>query len=83
MGRGVHRPSVQHTSNFERTVHSGENTMELRSAISSTFHNVVEKQNSHRFKNWRWRRRRFCLRRPVSHIYQGLWWLYPGYCACV
>jgi len=29
------------------------------------------------------RRRRFCLRRTVCRIYQGLCWPYPGYCACV
>jgi hypothetical protein len=42
MGGGVRRPSAQYTSNFERTICSGENTTESRSAISSTFHNVVQ-----------------------------------------
>jgi len=28
------------------------------------------------------RRRRSCLRRTIYLTYQGLWWPYPGYCAC-
>jgi hypothetical protein len=52
MGRGLRRSSAQYTSNFEKTVCSGEKTMESRSAISSTFLTVVEKRNLYRFKNW-------------------------------
>jgi len=52
MGGGVRRSSAQYTSNFEKTVCSGEKTMESRSAISSTFLTVVEKRNLYRFKNW-------------------------------
>jgi len=57
MGGGVRRPSAQYTSNYERKVCSGKNTTESRSVISSAFHNVVDKRNPYRFKNW-------CLR-PV------------------
>jgi len=47
----VCRPSAQYSSKFERTAYSGESTTETRSAISSTFHNVVEKRKPYRFKN--------------------------------
>jgi hypothetical protein len=47
----VRRLSAQYTSKFERTVGSGENTTESRSAISSTFHNVAENRNPYESKN--------------------------------
>jgi hypothetical protein len=49
----VRRPFAQYTSNFETTACSGEKTTESHSAISSTFHNDVKKQNPYRFKNLR------------------------------
>jgi len=51
MGGGVCRPSAQYTLNFETTVCSGENTKELRIAVSSMLHSDVEKQNPYCFKN--------------------------------
>jgi hypothetical protein len=46
---------VQYTRNFERTVCATENTTELRSAVSNTFHNDMEKRNPYQSKS---RRRR-------------------------
>jgi hypothetical protein len=48
-------PYVQYTSNIEMTVCTTENTIESRSSIKNTFHNVVEKRNPYQSKN---RRRR-------------------------
>jgi hypothetical protein len=47
----VRRLSAQYTSDFEKIVYSGQNTTISRSAISSTFHNVLKKRNPYRFKN--------------------------------
>jgi hypothetical protein len=56
------------------------NTTESRSSVKNTFHNVVEKRNPYQSKNRR--RRRFCVRRTVCHVYQGQSRQYAGSCAC-
>jgi len=48
---------AQYTSNVQRTFCTIENTTESHSAISYTFHNVVEKRNPHQSED-RCRRRK-------------------------
>jgi len=55
---GVHRQSAQYSSNFERTVRSGENTTESRSAIANKFHTDMENRKQYQYKSRR--------RRPIS-----------------
>jgi hypothetical protein len=74
-------PYAQYTSNVEKTVFAIENRTESRSSIRNTFHDDVEKQNPYKSKNRR--RRRFCVRRIMYHIYPEQRRQDAGKCACV
>jgi len=49
----------------------------------NTFYNVVEKRNPYQSKNRHRRRRQFCVRRTICHIFPGYWRQYAGNWACV
>jgi hypothetical protein len=67
----------------EKTIFNTENRTESRSSFTNTFQNIVEEPNPYQSKNRRRRRRRFCVRRTMYHIYPGQRRPYAGNCACV
>jgi hypothetical protein len=73
-------------SNTE-TVCTTENKTESRNSITNTFKTLWRSGIDINLKidadALNRRRRRFCVRRTIYHIYQGYWRLYAVKCACV
>jgi len=80
-------PYAHYTSNVERAVCTTKNTTESRVSIKKTFQNVVRSEIHINLEidtvTLNRRRRRFCIRRAVYHIYQGPWRQYDGKCTSV
>jgi hypothetical protein len=74
-------------SKVQKTVCITENTTESRSSITNTFHKLRRSEIRINPKidadALNRRRRRFCVRHKIYHIYQGQRRQYPGKCACV